>query len=72
MMNLRGQFIGALVAIGLAFTWSCTLDEPADTNQDPSLTLDYTQHLSLTNLTWDPVRVTGFKEYIILQSSKHY
>ena len=69
MMNLRGQFIGALVAIGLAFTWSCTLDEPADTNQDPALTLDYTQHLSLTNLTWDPVRVTGFKEYIILQSS---
>ena len=68
-MNLRGQFIGALVAIGLAFTWSCTLDEPADTNQDPALTLDYTQHLSLTNLTWDPVRVTGFKEYIILQSS---
>ena len=69
MMNLRGQFIGALVAIGLAFTWSCTLDEPADTNQDPALTLDYTQHLSLTNLTWDPVRVTGFKEHIILQSS---
>ena len=69
MINLRGQFIGALAMIGLALSSACTLDEPADTNQDPALTLDYTQHLSLTNLTWDPVRVTGFKEYIILQSS---
>lgn len=69
MMNLRGQFIGVVVAIGLTFSWACTLDEPVDTNQNPALTLDYTQHLSLTNLTWDPVRVTGFKEYIILQSS---
>lgn len=69
MMNLRGQFIGVLATIGLAFSWACTLDEPTNTNQDPALTLDYTQHLSLTNLTWDAVRVTGFKEYIILQSS---
>ncbi len=69
MMNRRGQFIGAIAAIGLAFSWACTLDEPADTNEDPALTLDYTQHLSLTNLTWDVVKVTGFKEYIILQSS---
>lgn len=69
MMNLRGQFIGVIATIGLAFSWSCTLDEPTDTNQNPALTLDYTQDLSLTNLTWDAVRVTGFKEYVILQSS---
>lgn len=70
MMNPRGQFIGVIVAIGLAFSWACTLDEPAESNQNPALTLDYTQDLSLTNLTWDAVRVTGFKEYIILQSSE--
>ncbi|HSF89495.1 MAG TPA: hypothetical protein VLA46_08770 [Saprospiraceae bacterium] len=69
MIKLRGQFIGVLAMIGLALSSACTLDEPADTNQDPALTLDYTQQLSLTNLTWDAVRVTGFKEYIILQSS---
>lgn len=69
MMNLRGQFIGVVVAIGLAFSSACTLDEPTDTNQNPALNLDYAQHLSLTNLTWDAVKVTGFKEYIILQSS---
>lgn len=69
MMNLRGQFIGAIATIGLVFSSACTLDEPTDTNQNPALTLDYTQNLSLTNLTWDAVKVTGFKEYIILQSS---
>lgn len=69
MMKLRGQFIGLLATIGLAFSWACTLDEPTGTNNDPALTLDYTQNLSLTNLSWDPVKVTGFKEYIILQSS---
>lgn len=69
MMNHRGQFIGVLAMIGLAFSWSCTLEEPTDTNQNPALSLDYAQHLSLTNLTWDAVKVTGFKEYIILQSS---
>ncbi len=68
-MNLRGQFIGVIATIGLVFSWSCTLDEPTGTNQNPALTLDYTQDFSLTNLTWDEVRVTGFKEYIILQSS---
>ena len=69
MMNPGGQFIGVLTAIALALCWSCTLDEPTDTDQSPALTLDYTQQLSLTNLTWDAVKVTGFKEYIILQSS---
>ncbi len=69
MMNLRGQFIGVIATIGLAFSWSCTLDETTDTNQNPALTLDFEQELSLTNLSWDAVRVTGFKEYIILQSS---
>ena len=33
------------------------------------LTLSAHQNLSLTELSWNPVRLSGFKEYIILQSS---
>ena len=46
----------------------CTLDTPEETAQVPALQLQVTQQLSLTNLTWTRVNVTGFQEYVILQS----
>lgn len=50
--------------------WSaCTLDEPARAPDHASLSLNFTQEESLTHLTWDKVNVTGFKEYILLQST---
>jgi hypothetical protein len=53
----------------VAFLSSCTLDDPTPTDQSPPLTLTTEQNLSLTTLSWDRVNVTGFKEYILLQSS---
>ncbi|HZV45173.1 MAG TPA: hypothetical protein VFF90_11880 [Saprospiraceae bacterium] len=47
----------------------CTLDEGTPGTSDPALTLQVHTDLSLINLSWTPVKVTGFKEYIILQSS---
>jgi hypothetical protein len=47
----------------------CTLDEGDPGTSDPALTLNIDQELSVINLSWAPVKVTGFKEYIILQSA---
>ncbi len=47
----------------------CTLDEGNPGSSDPALTLQVHTDLSLINLEWSPVKVTGFKEYIILQST---
>ena len=69
MKFLISQNIALLALTALIFTSGCTLDEPAQTSNDPALSLDYTQNLSLTELTWDKVNVTGFKEYILLQSA---
>lgn len=48
---------------------SCTLDDPGSSDPSPALTLHALQDYSLTTLSWTPVHVTGFKEYILLQSS---
>ena len=58
-----------LTIVILAFLSACTLDDPAPTDQSPPLSLSTEQNLSLTTLSWDRVKVTGFKEYILLQSS---
>jgi|GEM_PF-1209053 len=47
----------------------CTLDEGNPGNSDPALTLQIHPELSVINLQWVPVRVTGFKEYVLLQSA---
>ena len=47
---------------------SCTLDDGPSVTHEAPLTLSYTQEYSLTTLSWDKVKVTGFKEYILLQS----
>ena len=41
----------------------CTLDEGTPGTSDPALTLQVHTDLSLINLSWTPVKVTGFKEY---------
>jgi len=47
----------------------CTLDEGSPGTTDPALTLQVNPELSLIKLSWTPVKVSGFKEYVILQSS---
>ncbi|MBK9103497.1 MAG: hypothetical protein IPL92_02780 [Saprospiraceae bacterium] len=69
MKYLIGQYIALLTASAMILASGCTLDDPAPSSADPALTLDYSQNLSLTELSWDKVNVTGFKEYILLQSS---
>jgi len=69
MHHLVRQHIGLLLAVASVCVGGCTLDEPAQGAQQPALNLTYDLNLSLTNLHWDKVNVTGFKEYIILQSS---
>jgi len=46
----------------------CSLNTPEPSSPSPALNLYSEQNLSLTSLSWDRVNVTGFKEYIILQS----
>lgn len=58
----------AAVTALLLVLQGCTLDAPEDTQQVPALQLQVQQDLSLTNLSWPRVNVTGFQEYIILQS----
>ena len=59
-----------LLILGLA-TSQCTLDDVTPENPLPSLTLNVTTNHSLINLNWNPVNVTGFKEYVILQSAQN-
>ncbi len=65
----NSQCTRLLTIVIVTFLSSCTLDDPAPTDQSPPLSLTSAQNLSLTTLTWDRVNVTGFKEYILLQSS---
>ncbi len=53
----------------ISFLAACTLDEPTPGNVGNTLTLSANQNYSLTSLSWNPVKVTGFKEYVILQST---
>lgn len=69
MKYLKGHFVTLLSATAFIFTAGCTLDEPVPSTSKPALTLEYEQNLSLADLSWDQVNVTGFKEYILLQSS---
>ena len=69
MIPWNSQYTRLLLIAIVAFLSSCTLEEPDSTDKTPPLTLVAEQHLSQTKLTWDHVNVTGFKEYIILQSS---
>src|SRR5688572_5794587 len=55
-------------AFWVLFT-SCTLDDPGTPASNFPLTLQAEQDFSLIKLNWNPVKVTGFKEYILLQST---
>ena len=68
MMHWKGVLLSNILVGGL-FLSGCSLDTPGVTDSNPALTLNASQNLSLINLSWDPVKVTGFKEYIILQST---
>ena len=60
-------FICSAFVISNLLITGCSLDNPA-TSSEPPLTLHVEQNLSLITLRWDAVKVTGFKEYILLQS----
>ena len=70
MSNLFPKSIGLLTAMVLMVTGGCTLEDPDPTTFGPPLTLKYTEEYSLTHFSWDRVKVTGFKEYILLQSNQ--
>ena len=57
-----------IITLSMSFV-QCTLDEGTPGSNDPALTLQVHNELSLITLDWEPVKVTGFKEYIILQST---
>jgi hypothetical protein len=69
MKKWNTQLFGTILASGLVFMTGCSLDDQAPSGSSPALSITATRNLSLTTLTWDPVRVTGFTEYILLQSS---
>lgn len=69
MIDLKTHFHCLLMITMVIMIGGCTLDDPGSGSQTPPLILQYQQHYSLTELSWTPVRVTGFKEYILLQSS---
>lgn len=69
-MNKKRTRTGLLWIAGILFLPACTLDEPATGSVGNTLTLTANQNLSLTSLNWNPVKVTGFKEYVILQSTE--
>lgn len=69
-MQQKQVLILCWLLTGLTFWGGCTLDEPASGDHTPALELRSSQNLSVISLHWDPVRVTGFKEYILLQSNQ--
>ena len=69
-MRAKSHHISGIYLLLSILCWSgCTLNDPDPTLNDPALTLKYTQEYSVTHFTWDKVNVTGFKEYILLQSA---
>ena len=69
MLNWKNLPIPLFLAISAIFIQGCSLDDPGSSSSNPPLTLHADQNLSLITLSWDPVKVTGFKEYILLQST---
>ncbi len=69
MAHWKGLQIGIILLGSVFFMAGCTLSDPGISNSDPALTLHAEQNLSLITLSWDPVKVTGFKEYILLVST---
>ena len=69
MVYWKGLKIGIILSGSIAFMCGCTLDDPGSSGANPPLTLHAEQNLSLITLSWDPVKVTGFKEYVLLQST---
>lgn len=68
-MNKKNIVPVALFFLGLILAQGCTLDEGTQGDPTPALALQVEKEFSLVHLTWDTVNVTGFKEYIILQST---
>ncbi|HJW30075.1 MAG TPA: hypothetical protein VJ508_12625 [Saprospiraceae bacterium] len=67
MISYLRFFLFLLLALALQ---QCTLNDEPGGSHDPALTLQATANLSLITLNWTPVKITGFKEYVILQSAK--
>ncbi|MDQ3016380.1 MAG: hypothetical protein M3R25_06660 [Bacteroidota bacterium] len=69
MYQLKDTGYIILAWSGLFLIHSCSLDEGPQGTTAPALQLNVNQELSITNLSWNPVKVTDFKEYVLLQSS---
>lgn len=60
----------AAVCITALLSAGCSLPDQNTPSELPDLGFQAEQDLSLITLSWSPVNVTGFKEYIILQSTE--
>ncbi len=69
MLNWKKLIIPFILVFSIILIPACSLNDPGTTSSAPPLTLRADQHLSLITLNWEPVKVTGFKEYILLQST---
>ncbi len=65
---IKRKDIGFFLLMGL-LSFGCSLNDIGPQDPVSDFTLQVQNNLSLNTLTWNPVKVTGFKEYIILQSS---
>ncbi len=70
MIQLQHLCVCLGILAGSVVIPSCSLDAGEEGKPLTPLTLHLSQELSLTNLSWNPVKVTGFSEYILLQSSE--
>ncbi len=70
MIQLKHLTVCLGILAGSLVIHSCSLDDGGGSSSSPALALNLSQELSLTNLSWTPVNVTDFSEYILLQSSE--
>ncbi len=71
MIQLKHLSVCLGILTGSLIFPSCSLDDGGGSTSGSALTLHLSQELSLTNLSWNPVKITDFSEYIILQSNDH-
>jgi hypothetical protein len=66
----RGNYPGLIFLAALSLLTGCTLDDPETVGSSFPIALQVEKDYSLIHLAWAPIKVTGFKEYILLQSSE--
>lgn len=66
----KGIHPGIIFLAAISLLTGCTLDDPGTGGVNFPVSLQVEKDYSLIKLTWSSVKVTGFKEYILLQSTE--